>query len=148
MEKYYTPKIGEFHVGFEYEHIPGFTDGTVKSQEEFDKGVFEKEVFRVGDGPYINRALNGRNAANGRAGIRVKYLDEEDIHSLMFVTSAPWQWHTYTHYMFKSDKGDNIYGIRCKTQEERLFYGIIKNISEFKKILKQVKKEDGIHNNI
>lgn len=82
--KYYTPKIEEFHIGFEYEQIPSFTDGTVKNQEEFENGIFEKRICRIGDSPYIDRALNGVNANNGRGGVRVKYLDKEDIESLGF----------------------------------------------------------------
>ena len=83
-DKYYTPEIEEFHVGFEYEQKPSFTDGTVKTQEDFDREKWKKRIFKVGYGPYINRALYGRNRDKGICGIRVKYLDREDIESLGF----------------------------------------------------------------
>ena len=71
---YITPTIENFSEGTIYEQIPTFTDGTVKSQKEFDNGVWEKRVFTKGDRPYINRALTGRNAENGRCGIRMEVL--------------------------------------------------------------------------
>ncbi len=80
--KYYTPEISEFYVGFEYEKKSGFMDGTVKSQEQYDTTEWIKETSTVGDSPYIERTLNGRNAEKGLCGIRVKYLDQEDIESL------------------------------------------------------------------
>lgn len=77
--KYYTPSIEEFHVGFEYEMKQGFMDGTVKSQEDFDLAIWEKRKTTIGELVYIERALTGKNAQNGLCGIRVKHLDREDL---------------------------------------------------------------------
>jgi len=80
--KYYTPDISEFHVGFEYEAKQSFMDGTVKTSVEYERAEWKLHTVCVGDIPYIDRALNGKNAANGLCGIRVKYLDREGIESL------------------------------------------------------------------
>ena len=84
--KFYVPSIEEFHVGFEYEAKATFQDGTVKSQEEFEddeKYPWTKQTCDVILAS-IERSLTGVNAENGRCGIRVKYLDKEDIESLGF----------------------------------------------------------------
>lgn len=81
--KYYTPKIEEFHVGFEYQYAKNFMDGTVKTKEEFDNATWIDETLIVNNAlPYIERALNGTNASSGFCGIRVKYLDQEDLDEL------------------------------------------------------------------
>ena len=59
MNKYYTPDISEFYVGFEYEIL-----------EPGDK--WEKRVGRVSF--YLRTLLD-------KGYIRVKYLDEDDIQS-------------------------------------------------------------------
>ena len=57
----------------------GFLDGSVKSQEQFDSAPWESYTYSPpiegkcsGDDPYLERALFGRNASNGRSGIRLK----------------------------------------------------------------------------
>lgn len=84
QDKYYVPKIEEFHVGFEFEYKETFLDGTVKTQEQYDSFKWLPSVFNIGDGPYIQRALIDVNYSNNRCGVRVKYLDKEDIESLGF----------------------------------------------------------------
>lgn len=69
---YYTPKIEDFYIGFEYEVKEGFTDGTVKTKEQFDNSKWIKKVCEFGDAVYIHRALNGVNAENGLCGIRAE----------------------------------------------------------------------------
>lgn len=81
-DKYYTPDISEFYVGFEYENKEGFLDGTVKLQEQFDNSKWIYNCVEIGDLPYIHRALYGINSTNELCGVRVKYLDKEDIESL------------------------------------------------------------------
>lgn len=80
--KYYTPEIEEFHVGFEYEikHLDG-TKTTLSGNPEKDKPVFKKdykkEIYTIEDWFNIWQGLENNN-------VRVKYLDKEDIESLGF----------------------------------------------------------------
>lgn len=138
--KYYIPNIDEFFIGFEYELKLSFSDGTAKSQEQFDDDIkypWRKEITDIGDFPYINRSLNGINSRKNRCGIRVKYLDKEDIESFGF------------NFLYKDDnaviyKKDNalltfieddfvnIHIINCDINE---FESNIKNKSELKRVL-------------
>lgn len=68
--KYYTPDISEFCVGFEYE-VEDLHDNLV------DK-VWKKEVLEVQD------ELLTRKSWIGNLEARVKYLDKEDVESLGF----------------------------------------------------------------
>jgi hypothetical protein len=61
--KYYTPEIEEFHVGFEYEAKP--------------KGSIHIDYM-----PFIWRGNNSLISEFTSATLRVKYLDREDIESL------------------------------------------------------------------
>ena len=70
MEKYYTPSIEEFRVGFEYEvYVP-------------EKELWSKETFYL-DASHINlvKYVNIQTE-NTLKKVRVKYLDREDIESL------------------------------------------------------------------
>lgn len=83
-KKYYTPKIEEFHRGFEYEY---------KSSESWcwfsdSKGEWKSSEFYGGEGAEdepceadcIESALQNEYKRYGD--VRVKYLDKEDIQSL------------------------------------------------------------------
>ena len=133
MNKYYTPEIEEFHIGFEYERHQ-YEDGnwfkyTVEERDILDHA--EKEI-------------------------RVKYLDKEDIESLGFKEKS------LKYYIFNEPSGKlpywnkvildfrwsykdiSIIGIRADDlgmEEGILFRGNIKNKSELKKLLKQLNIE-------
>ncbi|MES3018163.1 MAG: hypothetical protein V4721_10300 [Bacteroidota bacterium] len=143
--KYYTPEISEFHVGFEYEMKRGFQDGTVKSQEDFDSAEWEKRTCSLSGDPYIDRALNGKNAENGRCGIRVKCLDRDDIES------CGWKPLNRNPFIYTVESGMNVYSLRIfedtrlveiafGVDKDRLntFYGTIRNKSELKKLMQQL----------
>ena len=73
--KYYTPTIEEFHVGFEYEYLN--RDKWISTvMEEFDEGMTPGTIFCNEDGTL------GEEASKV---IRVKCLDKEDIESLGFI---------------------------------------------------------------
>ena len=57
--KYYTPELEEFYVGFEFESKRGAYDGTVKTKEQFDSEQWQYDFCSEGDFVYIERALNG-----------------------------------------------------------------------------------------
>ena len=67
-DRYYTPSIEEFHIGFEFEEKP-------KGCTEFEGWV--KQTIHKG-GSSIENHFNSSK-------LRVKYLDQEDIESLGFI---------------------------------------------------------------
>lgn len=143
--KYYTPTIEEFHVGFEYEMKRSFGDGTVKSQEEFDSAEWEKEITTLSGDPYIHRALTGKNAENNRCGIRVKYLDREDIESLGWQSILMDSFKSFWYNSFYLDITENQghkWDVSIFTMDEEHsqyhFLGTIKNKSELKKLMQQL----------
>ena len=122
--KYYTPTIEEFHVGFEYEV---YEDYDVLSEKSWHKETYPSDTASKF---YINEGL-----------LRVKYLDLEDIESLGFESTKPlWYQYHNDRYMIVdlSNKGDNMYSITEKRDDTYLFYGKIKNKSELKKVLKMI----------
>ena len=118
MEKYYTPKIEEFHVGFEFE-------------KEWEDGSWSKEILEVDELKDIEEEMLPIT--------RVKYLDKEDIESLGFSI-----FENKTRYK-KYKKNNYIlghYGVKTVIIWDvagELFDGEIKNKSELKKLLKQLK---------
>lgn len=63
--------INDFKEGTPFQMKERFMDGTVKTQEDYDKAKWIDCIFTEGDRPYMERALTGRNAANGLCGIRL-----------------------------------------------------------------------------
>jgi hypothetical protein len=117
MSKYYTPKLEEFRIGFEYEW---------KNPNEVN---WKKESSPT--------KITQHDYENQIPGLRVKYLDSEDIVSLEFKQDGK---------IYKDKWGNSIEltgypNYDCKiilAYSSRKFEGKIKNKSEFKKILKQV----------
>ena len=125
MNKYYTPEIEEFYVGFEYE-------------EKWEDG-WHPETFGV------HHMINSDILKNEV--IRVKYLDREDIESLGFKYSR--YSGSYTQYFTKdnieisigsADRKDSTLRVKriWSVSNEIVFKGTIKNKSELKKLLKQL----------
>ena len=87
-DKYYTPTIEEFHVGFEFEfrQMRYNFEGDVNEDVESNMWVSEK-VFKedLTEDPERNRNFGHNDWFNVfRFPIRVKYLDKEDIENLGF----------------------------------------------------------------
>jgi len=139
--KYYTPEIEEFHVGFEYEARSTFGTGTpwMKDTVRYAEQIV---ALRIND-PYKQGEL------------RVKYLDREDIES------EGWECTSRRSFpdkppvlLFDMIINDKAYGISLRENStflevierdrrngnhiSNLFQGTIKNKSEFKKLLKQL----------
>ncbi len=129
MNKYYTPEIEEFHVGFEYE----------EKDIEWEKAVC---------GTYDAGDFDALGDVSREGNIRVKHLDREDIESLGFNhIGAMW---------FESEElncrirkwtglGVDVYSDWSRVEldgdhpnNHRNFSGAIKNKSELKRILKQI----------
>ena len=124
--KYYTPKIEEFHVGFEYE-------AKVKGSIETSYSTF------------IWHGHNSIVTEFNSSTIRVKYLDREDVEGLGFIPVADEWWH-------KTNIGDNWQILKISKngyqisygqheyidKSKGIFKGVIKNKSELKRLLKQL----------
>jgi len=133
--KYYVPNIEEFHVGFEYEQL------TTKPEYDPDwKFKVKKAVFTV---QHVTKSYFKYNfpldLAEGK--ILVKYLDREDIESFdfEFTKTAVDTFYVKRINSFRytvAREGGDIYSIR--KGGDVIFMGIIKNKSEFKKLLKQL----------
>jgi len=119
LNKYYTPDISEFHIGFEYEF------------QNTSRYAWKPNVI---DESNITPVIKDIQRGNTDYNYRVKYLDVADIESLGFKQY-------YEQYQFikgnaiivlKSDKSILIESGMNK------FYGKIKNKSELKKLLIQL----------
>jgi hypothetical protein len=119
--KYYTPEIEEFHVGFEYEHR-NLPDG---EDAEWFPHVFNKHCD----------AETHKNMER-----RVKHLDREDIEGCGFE-----ELNEKDEYRLKSNdaiwleiKHGLVFIENLHERDGNLFKGTIKNKSELKRILKQI----------
>ena len=115
--KYYTPSIEEFHVGFELE---------IKTHE---LRPWEKHTWIPGD--------QAKSVSNYLDQIRVKYLDSEDIESLGFMQNSLYS-HTKEDWVIEVNTNDlnDTLGIYCVS--DLRFKGRIKNKSELKRVLKMI----------
>ena len=143
-DKYYTPSIEEFRVGFECE---------IQSSYGWQKNIWP-DVLREDSLAYQESIDKDILIATQNATFRVKYLNKEDIESLGFKLKEKNDF-TWTKGYNDPRKFDNIVdiiwdknsahvlitvGTNETTYEDwkTLFTGTIKNISELKIILKQV----------
>jgi hypothetical protein len=122
--KYYSPKIEELHIGFECEI----------DQSEINKN-FKWCEYVIGtdyETITIARAVSEVN----KNGIRIKYLDRQDIESFGFklFENMPSRFH-YNKYELDVDY---LNVIRIEYDCNYIFKGRIKNKSELKKLLIQL----------
>lgn len=132
MEKYYIPEIKEFYVGFEYEYF---------------KEVWNEVACDLECDPIEELRSNIKENK-----VRVKYLDKEDIESLEFTITS--QYGNYiefekeennilkTSYKFIYNENKKLsvefYNGRKHQSSTPLFWGIVNNKSEFKKLMKML----------
>jgi len=135
MDKYYTPEIEEFHVGFEYEWL------------------------NISNSEWLKKTHSSLDCSyNSPERTRVKYLDREDIESLGFIPIIPSNIEdkgSYEPDWWSTTKtGDGYQILKCKNYSTNeityeisygqheyrqvKFDGTIKNKSELKKLLKQL----------
>lgn len=150
MEKYYTPTLEEFHIGFEFEQKAGFGDGTVKTTEQYEIAEWIKRVFSTNEAPYLERTMTGRNSVLHPPAVRVKYLDQEDIESLGWNrTSLKQRFHfnqdlknlTFPHYVLEFFQDDIIEIFKLNYEGGKRyvqFFGTLKNKSELKRLMQQI----------
>jgi hypothetical protein len=144
-DKYYTPSIEEFRIGFEYEHQADVTVGGVKLPPDHPDSWFEK-TFDLEDSNLDEILIK-----IGLGVIRVKILDKEDIESEGFEKIGD-QFESIKTY-FGIGTGDDKKLCICIDDERHSadiwfrsnrgdmftkFEGTIKNKSELKRILKMI----------
>jgi ribosomal protein S13 len=127
MDKYYTPELNEFHIGFEYEYEDINESGSTTS--------WYKTIVKENECYIIDQHLKYSDDLN----LRVKYLDKEDIESL--------GWKLKNDLYIKDDltlqvhknsitiKYYDNFNNEWRTKVEQIN---IKNKSEFIKLLKQL----------
>lgn len=89
MEKYYTPAIEEFHVGFEYEINMHFR---MAEESKWYSAIITKDNWGA-----------NMDIINVLARARVKYLDREDIESL------GWKYRSEEKHNVKENGGETIF---------------------------------------
>lgn len=142
--KYYTPKIEEFYVGFEYQVLYRNVD----SQWWVDKN------WKTNDSVHNFFNLQVPRSYNIPSSVRVKYLDKEDIESLGFkqnlnehklvkfpVFEKECKYGLLKLYFSTEIKDIRISIINLNKNETNIFIGECKNKSELKKLLKQLNIE-------
>lgn len=127
--KYYTPSIEEFHVGFEYETYS-------------DQKGWEPKVYGLLD--FIDWGYDGNYICVGS--VRVKYLDQSDIEELGWIKndrplSHEWElgeWRLM-FYRARPDANVRLYkcGITPGTFRENIYLDI-KNKSALKQVMEMV----------
>ncbi len=140
--KYYTPSIEEFHIGFEFEC------------QDLSTALWMDCVYRLNwmlEDMDISEWLDDQYSF----GIRVKYLDREDIESLGFNNSNHQDsifLKPIKHFMGRpaeaiginfNDRSDHVLVFYVPDGSKipagvNLFVGTIKNKSELKKVLKMI----------
>ena len=134
--KYYTPSIEEFYVGFEFEILNRGIEWSKTYYGSSRLALLESSISELINKDYI----------------RVKYLDSSDIESLgfkyrgraidlWFEMEGDFQIGNWTSYKIILHYGnDHRLYIEAmdNINEERLFQGTINNKSELIKILKQI----------
>ena len=162
-EKYYTPKIEEFHVGFEYESY----EMHYSMSDEWDEGTpmwikrtvldINQEQCDVNKPKYkatYHVAINNSYEPNveWNKNIRVKYLDYKDIESLGWIDVWAEKKESRILSFVMIQQNGNYFELRYDTASSKcctisirtdlkpyeLFIGRINNKSELVKIMKMV----------
>lgn len=149
--KYYTPEIEEFHVGFEYYVCEGAWYKRVLSTEDYlpDHTKFEQIIKELGEEDKI----------------RVKYLDREDIEACGWKYDNDYQERRLFTGIFCDKRGESKYSLlhiplsnhvliwksdqlshiawddKLTLTGSTVFVGTIRNKSEFKRIMKMLNIE-------
>ncbi|MHA2182983.1 MAG: hypothetical protein ACXAAH_16305, partial [Promethearchaeota archaeon] len=98
-DKYYTPTIEEFHVGFEYEYSVSGDEGTWETTS-LNGDFYEKEH----EVTYLPMRIRNSNTKIHAGRVRVKHLDREDIESFGFEWNemGPWR-DDLERFMFRKE---------------------------------------------
>ncbi len=139
-DKYYTPTLDEFFIGFEYE---GYRDEFCPDH----KKEWIDLTFGRWTSPNSHKKLLELIESNK---VRVKYLDKEDIESLGFKYDNYYKTESHSKDLTGSKLGYSITITKCYGNEyciyhihpdgnkSVIFRGVIKNVSILKKLLQQL----------
>ena len=137
--KYYTPSIEEFHIGFEFEEWenPAFTN-----EEWIAKKIDYFTDLEYVCFPKIDKHLE--NYILGTSLFRVKYLDSEDIESLGFKfikvgwseASKIFRCNRYRGYELYLREGNTVH--ISTSSGLTMFEGVVKNKSMLKQVLEMI----------
>jgi hypothetical protein len=134
-DKYYVPEIEEFYIGFEYEYNPSLCKKGLYFLDWLQRDRWYKESF----GAYcLNDGESERDDIDNLieyGGIRIKYLDREDIESFGFVQESLASFVNKDSWYIEWMPEDTL-DIYCVS--DCRFKGKIKNKSELKVLLKQL----------
>jgi hypothetical protein len=151
--KYYTPEIEEFHVGFEYEIYGTYASNNIEGV--WLPVVYEEDLVNLTDDSFTVN-LSRFNYRIAKKTIRVKHLDQEDIESLGFINYHNESvddniktFHKAVHNTAIRAKGFDVnILLNVDTNTVRIFditkgkyqifVGTIKNKSELKRVLKML----------
>lgn len=116
--KYYTPSIEEFHIGFECEMLSEIYGGTAVPIEQH-KEIWRKYTLNRQD--IIRFFIQTDELA--RPLFRVKYLDKENVESLGFEQqSLPYQFKKDWYRLIKRHE-ENQYIIEDDRHQDQIFVG-------------------------
>lgn len=140
---YYTPRLEEFHLGFELEAKKG--SGLVNDVYYEDGQEWKKTVVQHGD---FFTTLNPEH-------IRVKYLDREGIEDLEWSYEGIPNSYERNNYILSEFGDTKIFAIKIQTtyvkhtvsffKTDVLFEGRIKNKSELRRLMIQLGIIDNDH---
>jgi hypothetical protein len=142
MDKYYTPEIEEFHVGFEWEEHRAsgewFKSGNIGVPMHW--GLDNKEAFRV---KHLDRSdIEGEGWSNeGLMSPNDTWLEDDRTDCWMYYVDETLDKEKYYQLFISKGKVHieyHEYQNSVGRTEETLFKGTIKNLSEFRRILKQI----------
>lgn len=133
-EKYYTPRIEEFHIGFEFEYRSSIYDKTWHKWNIEDYSVNKKSLDQF--------PFNINSSEIDMYEFRVKYLDQEDIESLGWVYDTSNIFYKNKYCLIINDirlgSIEIILDNSESTVDFNLFNGTVKNKSELRKLMKQL----------
>ena len=141
--KYYTPTIEEFHIGFEYEELINFDMLSIRPDDHIDRVEWCKINLQDFQFMWLNEIRSKLEFES----IRVKYLDKEDIESLGFLIKVETKFgiifsnQLYSIILSKMKLNHiEVYLTQPYINESDglTFSGTIKNKSELKVLLKQL----------
>ena len=146
IKKYYKPEPDEFCIGSIY-YMPIADENGNETGEYCLIKIDEYLHYTYAFGHYWDDN-DGTEIISVPENALMKYLDKEDIESCGFVYEEACSWDDYysffngkNHRVFLSSNSQNIfiieYGIPIMTNDQ-FFNGTIKNLCEFKKLLKQL----------
>lgn len=143
QDKYYTPTIEEFHVGFEYEIIDLSSNNYQEDESKckWDKKIIEESNFY--SSYKENSLFESVLSYLDKNRIRVKYLDKQDIESLgfKFLTKVKEKASAYQldNWSLYNDENCELKIVKLNTNSilgyDVYFNGYCKSINELRKIL-------------